>query len=467
MPPKRNLGLGKAAAAKKKRTESPAPEPQKPADNELTVELGEEVGANDALAQLRALWRNFILSTERNELMVNGIIHECDRMLRKVHNAASKQAAEEAKTVNGNEAKENGSEGAMTQNESESEEQKSAEAKAKDSDEEEIALTDEFYAIYGLALSSLGFFHTEAPLKVAEFFAEANDRIQVGKQKYAESLLLLFAEARILINEIPLLAIRPLTIESKVSRENRDVGKLLDECLAVWQRAELQAISSGELAHFNLENSDFLQALDDLLDMVDNFGKEAAEGRDSDSEDDADEEDLVLGANHPLKAIGETDKYNLWWREHTQTFLDSLKRKMENSPRDENDVTLCRELSKRLGQSLMMEAEEPTNTFTTLTYYSKDTERMNGLLREEARAVSQGLLKRALEYLKEAQDEEEPDSWAAVAEAMISLGNTYDLDSSEQESIYQEAEALLTRANNATNGRYDKILENLTAEADI
>lgn len=441
MAAKRHLGLGKAAASKKQKSSEAeaAPNSSNPAqENELTVELGEEVNANDAMAQLRALWRDFIKAQDRSELKVNGIIHECDRILRKSH----------VRDVKGNE---NGD---------------SSEKAEEVSDEEEIELTGEFYGIYGLALSSLAFFYTEEPSKVQEFFTEAKDRISVGKEKFPDSISLIFAEARVLINEIPLTSISPLTVDSKVSKQHRDVASLLDECLSVWEKAEQLSENKKEYKYYNLENSDFLQALDDLLDMVDNFGREPLEGKDSDAEEDEDDE-LVLGPKHPLYSIGETDKYNLWWREHTQRFLNNLNEKIRldeasKGEHHEADLLLRKELSKRLGQSLLLEAEEPSNVFTTLTYYSKGQTSLNGLSREEARNIGQDLLKKALEFLKVAQDEEEPDSWAAVAEAMISLGNMYDLDSDEQESIYKEAEEILTRANNATNGRYDKVLENLT-----
>ena len=453
---KRHLGLGKAAASKKQKsapaeiasnesTASPVPE------NELTVELGEEVNANDAIAQLRALWRDFVKTQDRSELKVNGIIHECDRILRKYH-------AREAK---GDEK------GTGMKNGTESGEANGEQQDSEDIDDDEvIELSGEFYGIYGLALSSLGFFYTEEPSKVEEFFNEAKDRISVGREKFPDSVALLFAEARVLINEIPLTSISPLTVESKVSKKHRDVASLLDECLAVWEKAEKLSEERKNYKYYNLENSDFLQALDDLLDMVDNFGKKPLEGKDSDSEDE-DEDELTLSPKHPLFAIVESDKYNLWWREHTQRFLNNLNEKIrieqisESDSRDSN-LVLRRELCKRLGQSMLLEAEEPSNVFTTLTYYNKGEKSMNGLTREDARDIGQKLLLKAIEYLRLAQDEEDPDSWAALAEAMISLGNMYELDSDEQESVYKEAEEILVRANNATNGRYEKVLENLT-----
>lgn len=507
MPPKRALGLGQAARAKKSKLSTVSH-----AESDLiTVDLSEEVAANDTMAQLKALWRNFIDSSDRSELMLNGIIHECDRILRKVHNSNAgqsgetgsghttekgkasaveneqsqegAQATEEASNEDINDkdtAKDLGENKQDTTTETEVQGNGSHQAEKVQADtqvvDEEIVLTGDFYGIYGLALSMLGFFHTEEPHKVKEFFKEAQDRISTGFEKFPNSIALKFAHARILINRIPLLEVSAMTLDSRKSLDTKDLSLLLDECLSVWEEAEKAAELQEAYEYFSLENSDFLQALDDLLDMVDNFGQEKLhgaksddKGSDNEDDDDDDHEQVVLNSSHPLFSIVQNDKYNVWWRDHTVRFLHNLNRKIDKELHDSkvpanraHDLTLRRELSKRLGQSYLMEAEAPSNIYTTLAYFEKDKKSLNGMTLHEAREATQKLLLTALDYLKVAQDEEEPDSWAAVAEAMISLGNTYDLDSEIQEKTYQEAEKLLTRANNATNGRYSKVLENLT-----
>ncbi|OVF06949.1 putative enhancer of translation termination protein [Clavispora lusitaniae] len=423
MAPKRPLGIGKAAKAKKQKKESTENESvgETAASNELTVELDEEIEANDAVAQLKALWKTYFASEDKSELMLNGIIHECDRILRKTHNT-----------------------------------------KEQDEDDEKIELSGRFYAIYALALSSLAFYHTEDLKKVNDFFAEAFDRIESGRKAFPDSVDLAFAEAKIMISRIPLVEVSQLLVDSRVGKERSDVSKSLDASLAKWEEAQKQAVAQNHFHHYNAENFDFLQALDDLLDMVDNFGQEIMEGEDSDAEED-EKPHVELDEGHPLFAIKSSDKYNLWWREQTIAFLDHLNKNIENASAKELPAlaVLKRELCKRLGQSYLMEAEVPANVFTTLSYYSKDAESLNGLTRVEAQKISQDLFKRALTYLKQAQDEQEPETWVNVAEAMISLGNTYEIDSKEQEETYKEAEAILVKANNATNGKYEDILENL------
>lgn len=456
MAPKRHLGLAKAGKAKRLKTLSPTTDAQDSVkvssvnkeadpnstpetnngtdiamkgndqlpDEKVTVELSADVDVNDAMGQLRVLWRNFIASEERNELMVNAVVHECDRMLRKL-----------AQRQEGN------------------------------IDEEKIVLLGDFYSIYAIALSSLAFFHTENPNLVKEFFEAARDRIETGKRLYPNSISVLFAEARILINLIPLTEISQLEVDSKINSEHKDASVLLDRCLNLYEEAEKLSEERKEFSFFNRENSDFLDALDDLLEIVDNFGREHPEGDDSDASDSPDE--VVLNKKHPLYAIRKTDKYSLWWREHCQRFLENLEKNLELVRKSDDQeeisslINLKREMSKRLGDSFLAEAEMPTTVFTTLAYYSRGEKEVNGMNLEQSRELCKSLYKKALVYLKEAEDEEDPDSWASVAEATISLGNIYDISSEEQEKLYKEAESILIRANNATNGKYESILENL------
>ena len=70
------------------------------------------------------------------------------------------------------------------------------------------------------------------------------------------------------------------------------------------------------------------------------------------------------------------------------------------------------------------------------------------------------MITKALDYLKQAKDEEDPETWVSIAEAMISLGNLYEVDK-EQEDLYLEAEKILKRANNVTNGKFQEELDNL------
>lgn len=442
MAPKRPLGLGQAAKAKKAKKDA---EPQnsdlkngdvanvKKAENgatnghkegakdseELTLELDAEVDANDAVGQLAALWSLYFASEEKKELVLNGIIHECDRILRKAH--------QESRT---------------------------------ESDEENVEITGRFYAVYSLALSNLAFFHTEEKEKVEAFFNEAMERITRGEELFPESVDVLIAKARIMINKFALTVISRLNIDSKV--EQKTGAQLLDECLTQWERAERLSSKQNQYDYYNVESLDFLQALDDLLDVVDNFGQDHAEGEDSDAEDDEDE--VKLDENHPLYSIKNTDKYNQWWRDHLIIFLENLDKRLSGEEKHGKNhplTSLRRDLCKRLGQSYLMEAEEPSNIYTTLTYYAKDKKEMNGLTKEQAQKASQELFSTALKYLKDSQDEDEPETWVNVAEAMISLGNVHDLDSPEQEKAYKEAEDILTRANNATNGKFEDILHNL------
>ena len=412
---KRPLGIGKAAKSKKqKKVEEPAQL------NELTVELAEEIDANDELGQLKGLWHTYIKSDKDNELVVNGVIHECDRLLRN------------------NEGKDD--------------------------------LPDFFYSIYGMGLYELAHFHTDDNKKVKEYFEASLERIESGLEKYPESIDILFAKSKILVNQIPLQHISQLDVESDI-KDHCDLAELLDNALAPYELAEKTAESSKQYELFNTENLEILQALDDLLEIVDNFGKDTLEGED---DEDDDSEPIELHKNHPLHGISQSDKYNQWWRDHTIKFLEfvdlegkKLKIDFEAKTKEEDEVhdliPLRRELCYRLGQSYLQESEVPTSVFTSLKYDEdfKDETELHGLTCEQAQNIGQELITTALKYLKGAKNENDPETWVNEAEAMISLGNLYEVDSAEQEKCYKDAEKILNKANNVTNGKYEDVLENL------
>ncbi|KAG7665324.1 ETT1 [[Candida] subhashii] len=410
---KRPLGLGKAAKAKKQKKSSTDPsttttstiDEQPEASNELTVELSEEVDPNDEFAQLKALHATYAKSDKDNQLVLNGIIHECDRLLRNTKEDISK-------------------------------------------------IPDYFHAIYAISLSELARFHTDEIDKVKEFFGAGLERVELGLEKYKDSIALAFAKARILLNRLPLEFVSQLEVDST----GEGLDKLLDEALDVYEQGEQKADELKEYDLFNEDNLDFLSALDDFLDIVDNFGKDIMEGEDDDDEDD-EEDEVELSPEHPLYNIRNEDKYNQWWRDHTETYLKNI----DKQTKKEEVEVLRREVCKRLGQSYLQEAEIPSSVFTTLTYDEgfQDEEELHGLTKDEAGKISKELISKALEYLKQAEDKEEPQSWVDIAEAMISLGNLYELDSEEQENLYTEAEKILNKANNITNGKYTDVLENL------
>lgn len=402
----KHLGLGKAVKAKKQKVEE---KEEDAPSNELTVELNEEVDADDDVAQVKALWKTYWKSEKDNELVLNGIVHECDRILRNDKND----------TVKG-------------------------------------AVDGVFHAVYALSLADLANFHTadeDSVKQIDEYFNASLERIELGLEAFPESADLLFAQSRILINRIPLQYVSQLTVESK----SEDLGVKLDEAVAIYERAEKKAISASEGSYFVEENLNFLETLDDLLDMVDNFGKSNEEGDDEEDEDSEEDEDneIELEKSHPLYSIQSDDKYNQWWRDHTTVFLDQV---------DANaDPALYRELNKRLGQSYLQEADIPSSVYTALAYddeYEGITE-LQGSTQKESQEISQGLFKKACEYFVNAEDKEDPETWVPIAEAKISLGNLYDLDSEEQEELYKDAEKILKRANKATQGKYQEILDNL------
>lgn len=459
MPPKRPVGLGRASRAKKIKSALPD------TADELTIELAAAADATDAVAQLESLWETYLENEDRKELMANGVVHECDRILRK----QSRREATGAKSSADQQANKNSS------NNADSADNAAKNAAGQDlpltSDDESIVLNGNFYAIYALALSALAFYHTEQPKEVDAFFSEAQDRIALGHSKFKNSPDLLFAEARVMVNRIPLAVISRLDLKSTVGAEHAPVSQLLDESLTTWEKGEQAAEDLGNVRVYSPGNAEYLLALDDLLDMIDNFGETHDEDEDSDDENDAvAAEKPPLAPSHPLTSVRLLERYRTWWREHTAAFLEKLAsqiRDLEAKSATASSARLPRlrrferDLAKRIGLSYLYEAEEPAQVFTHLAYYASASEKNDGLTKEEAQKTAIALYEKALTYLVRAQDDEEPQSWVDVAEAMILLGNIQELDGREQETNYKKAEEILVRANNATNGKFEEILNNL------
>lgn len=441
---KRTLGLGKAAKQRKKqksedtaltktdnsKDKTPSEESTPvPKGNEIHVELDDEVDQDDELVQLRGLWDTFVTTGRENEMVLNGVIHESDRLLRNLEDGAK--------------------------------------------------LPAEFHALYALALAELAVFHTEDEGEgegkgVKDYFDAALERADLGLEQYPDSIQLGFAKARIILSRIPLEYISQWDLETKKDDKTPDIPKLLDEALKLYEDAEE---SVKLLKNYTLLDTDVFEtfkSLDDLLDIIQNFGKEDihAEGIDSDEEELEDEQEIKLSKKHPLYKVQKSDKYLEWLFKHgsdfgdfiTIEYKDLLNKKVEDlTTREKKSLVFFKQVSAKIGQILLQAAQKPSQIFTSITYDSdvEDDAEIDGYNASSAQKEAIEYTKRAVEFFKRAEDEEDPQTWVAVAEAVIDLGNLYDYESKEQEDAYAVAEKRLKRANNATNGKYQKILDNL------
>ncbi|KAH3687656.1 hypothetical protein WICPIJ_001373 [Wickerhamomyces pijperi] len=434
---KRTLGLGKAAKAKKQKTES-ASESATPvpattstttgaASNEITVELDDEVDPDDELAQLKGLWNTYLRSERDNEYVLNGIVHECDRLLR--------------------------------------------------NEQDKSKLSAEFHAIYAVTLAELAIFHTEDETKgstVKEFFDAALERIELGQESYPDAAELRLAKARVILSRIPLEYISKMDVDTTSKKFEVNVAKLLDEALESYTAAEETIESTKEYKLFDQNTFEILNSLDDLLDIIHTFGKsdELAEGLDSDEEDSDAEEEVQLSKKHPLYKIQHSDKYSAWLQTHQVKFAELItiqykdtllsKSTEQLSESEQTQLHFYKQVCKKTGQVLLQTAEPLSQIFTSLTYDSdNEEEAIDGVSASEAQTKAIKLTKQAVEFFKKAEEDEDPQSWVDVAEAIIDLGNLYDYESKDQVDAYAVAEERLKRANNATNGKFQTILDDL------
>lgn len=397
---KRALGLGKRNKEKKRKVESSTPnersESPAPGAEQLQVEIEDNADLDDELVQLRGLWSNYFHSDRENEYVLNGIVHECDRLLRE----ADKD--EKAKSL----------------------------------------INDEFHALYALALSELTIFKAaEEGEDIAPYFENALERAELGLKSNPKSDLLKLAIAKIIIQRIPLQFVSNLSVDSKATEIPVDLFEQLEKA-----KKNFTGEPDLELGF------EVLHMFDDLLDILENFGLEnnVDEGLDSDEEDEL--EPVVLKKSHPLYRLQKSIPENyIWLRETMQKLLEQIE-----------DSKLRVEVARSLGHLYLKAAEEPSSLF--LQQY--DDEEAADDSKEARKAQTEALAhtETALDYLKKAQVEDEPKTWVEVAEAYIDLGNIHDYQSAEQEKAYQTAEDILKRANRASHGRFQDILDNLLAK---
>lgn len=399
---KRPLGLGKKNKEKKRKVqvegESDSRETTPGATNQLNIELDDNVDLDNELSQLQGLWLNYFRSDRDNEYVLNGIVHECDRLLR--------QAQED-------------------------------EQMAKQ-------LNDKFHAIYALALSELTIFKAgeeedRTKNQVSEFFVNALERCESGQTAHPDSDLLKLVLSKIILQRIPLEYISGMTVDSK---DKLDLNE------------QLETAKKNFVAHMDdLELTfEVLQMMNDLLDIIENFGHEndIEEGLDSDDEEEL--ENIELTADHPLHFLKNDVSSNYDW---LRSALTDLLNKV-----DEKNTSVYHPIAKTIGELYLKEAEEPTAIFMELQY--GEDEKLSDS--KECKASQKKALKStstALEFLKKAQINDDPKTWVQVAEAYIDFGNLQDYQSKEQEESYKSAEEILKKANKATHGKFQVILDNL------
>ena len=159
----------------------------------------------------------------------------------------------------------------------------------------------------------------------------------MGLEKNPNDINLLVAKTKILLDQILLQYIAPLTLESDVKELDKEIDELLDAALSVYESVEARAKELKDYSIFDdSETLDILEALDDILDIVDNFGKEnqGDDGSDKTTKKmTTKKKKLVeLAETHPLYKIKNSDKYDQWWRDHTHLYLDNLEKLENGSP---------------------------------------------------------------------------------------------------------------------------------------
>ncbi|AMD19145.1 HBR244Wp [Eremothecium sinecaudum] len=405
--PKRPLGLGKKEKLKKHKSGDSTSKGITPV-NQIEVELDGNGDPDDAIVQLRSLWKCYLQCNREDELVLNGIIHECDRLL-------------------------------------------------SNQDEENVELNDEFHAIYAQALSELTIFKAgeakddkkQREKIIGEFFDAALQRVESGLAKFPGSKLLQLAKSKIIFQRIPLQYISQLKVDSSNADELR-----LDELLEEGKR-NFHAVEGNPLAV-----SEPLEIFNDLLDIVANFGREDELGEGLDSDDEEEDSEVELKQSHPLYNIKKNlDSNTEWLRTHLTAFFSKLPKPSKEDIEDNSaDYEFYRKIARMIGQTFLDAASEPLLTFTTYTYDVDDASAEEKKIAKESQKHAQELTKNALHYFELAESPDHPESWVDTAEVFITMGNLQE-DEIKQSGLYKKAEERIEKANVATNGKFKHILK--------
>lgn len=418
---KRTRALGLSKSRKQQKTTSSSKENdeerEKSATPQLNIEVEENENADNVTVQLIGLWNSYLDSSRDSDALLNGIVNECDTLL------------------------------------------------SGDVDNEDLKKDDQFLAVFALALSELTIFN---PKKVHEYF---EDSLQIVKlySGDGENDLLNVVESKIIFQRIPLEYISKLEEDSN-AKIDVNLLKLIELGQSKFNKSMSQLISTDEKKYANekfingliIEN---ISIFNDLVDIVENFGskKNLDEGLDSEAESDEEDGDMEdntvqLTATHPLyKVREELDGKSVWLRNEMIKLLTSLV----------VDTKAYYYISRLIGESFLKESEPFSDAYLKMVYEEEEEEEneMNKSSIEASQTESIRLILQAIEYLTKAQDPENAESWAQLAEAYIDLGNVQDNESAEQEESYKKAEEILQKANVASHNKYQYILDNMNSDS--
>ena len=367
---------------------------------QVTLELAAGEDAASPLVQLRALWRAYWTSARDTDVLLNGVLNEL--------------------TV------------------------------------PPAQMSAEQRAICALALSELAVFKAGVPAEdavpgedVHACFERALQVLDAGESSDTDPLESL-ARAKVLFQRVPLEHVSQLSVQSDEGRLQLALDAQLEDGKAAFRVVTQDLPLSLEV----------LRSFDDLLDIAENFGdpRAADEGLDSEDEDEEseDEEETEtpeLAENHPLYPVQQRLGEHYEW---LAARLADLATAADGSAAAEPQT--LREIARARGELALRRAQPAVQAFLRQTYGEGEAQEQEDEAHPGKTAAEQ--LEAALELLRAAQDPEDPDTWVAVAEALIERGNVLRQGSAEQDKAYADAEALLERANVAAHGKYADVLEN-------